>query len=141
MCRRPGISLTLFRVSICIPYCIRNRILVNFPEWFRNGSGIQFWWIFWNGSGMVPEAFHVSPEDIFDEDSIPSVLSAKISVSLSVLLTSYFGGQSECLEEYFGSLHILFLGIPENIRICSGYGCRTESISVVVVTIWLWVMA
>ena len=42
-------------------------------------------------SRMVPEAFHVSPEDIFDEDPIPSVLSAKIGVALSVVLISYFG--------------------------------------------------
>ena len=76
------------------PYVFRSvsGILVNFPEWFRNGSGIQFWWIFQNGSGMVPEAFHVSPEEIFDEDAIPSALSAKIGVALSVVLISYFGG-------------------------------------------------
>ena len=41
---------------------------------------------------MVPEAFHVSPEDIFDEDPIPSASSAKIGVALSVVLISYFGG-------------------------------------------------
>ena len=66
--------------------------MVNFPEWFRNGSGIQFWWIFRNGSGMVPEAFHVSPEVIFDEDPVPSALSAKIGVALSVVLSSYSRG-------------------------------------------------
>ena len=63
-----------------------------YPYVFRSVSGIQLWWIFQNGSGMVPEAFHVSPEDIFDEDPIPSALSAKIGVALSVVLISYFGG-------------------------------------------------
>ena len=84
--------------------------MVNFPEWFRNGSGIQFWWIFLNGSGMVPEAFHVSPEDIFDEDLIPSALSAKISVALFVVLSSYFGGPFKCLEEYIGCLRNISVG-------------------------------
>ena len=111
------------------------------PEWFRNGSGIQFWWIFRNGSGMVPEAFHVSPEDIFDEDPIPSALSAKVGVALSVVLISYLGGPFKCLEAYVGFLHNIFLGLPENIRMCSGESCRTESVSVVVVTIWLRVTA
>ena len=115
--------------------------MVNFPEWFRNGSGIQFWWIFLNGSGMVAEAFHVSPEDIFDEDLIPSALSAKNGVALSVVLISYFGRPFECLEEYVGFLHSIFLGLPENILMCSGESCRTESVIVVVVTIWLRVMA
>ena len=45
-----------------------------------------------NGSGMVREAFHVSPEDIFDEDPFPSALSAKIGVTLSVVLIGHFGG-------------------------------------------------
>ena len=46
-----------------VPEWLRNPILADFPEWFRNGSG------------MVPEAFHVPTEDIlgqFDEDRIPS---------------------------------------------------------------------
>ena len=90
---------------------------------------------------MVPEAFHVSPEDIFDEDPIPSALSAKIGVALSVVLISYFGGPIECLEEYVGFLHSIVLELPENIRMCSGESCRTESVSLVVVTIWLRVMA
>ena len=69
---------------------------------------------------MVPEAFHVWPEDIIAEDPISSALSARIGVALSVVLSSYSGGPLKCLEEYVGSLHIIFLGIPENIRICSG---------------------
>ena len=89
---------------------------------------------------MVPEAFHVSPEDIFHEDPIPSALSAKIGVALSVVLISYFGGPFECLEEYVGFPQSIFLGLPENIRMCSGETCRTESVSEVVVTIWLRVM-
>ena len=90
---------------------------------------------------MLPEAFPVSPEDIFDEDPIPSALSAKIGVALSVVLISYFGGPFKCLEAYVGFLHKVFLGLPENIRMCSGKSCWTESVSVVVVTIWLQVMA
>ena len=70
---------------------------------------------------MVPEAFHVSPEDILAEDPISSALSARIGVALSVVLSCYpGGGPSKCLEEHVGSLHIIFLGIPENIGICSG---------------------
>ena len=41
---------------------------------------------------MVPEAFHVSPEDIFAEDSIRSALSGKIGVALSVVLISLLRG-------------------------------------------------
>ena len=41
---------------------------------------------------MVPEAFHVSPEDIFNGDPIPSALSANIGVVLSMVLINYFGG-------------------------------------------------
>ena len=90
---------------------------------------------------MVPKAFQVSPEDIFDEDPILSALSATIGVALSVVLISYFGGPFECLEEYVGFLHSIFQELPENIRMCSGESCRTGSVSVVVVTIWLRVMA
>ena len=61
-------------------------------------------------SGMVPEAFHVPPEDIFDEDPIPSVSSAKIGVPLSVVLISYFGEPFKCLEAYVGFLHNIYLG-------------------------------
>ena len=93
-----------------VPEWFRNAILVDFPEWFRNGSGMQFWWIFRNGSGMVPETFHVSPQDIFDEDPIPSALSVKIGVALSVVLSSYVGGPCKCLKEYVAFLHNTFLG-------------------------------
>ena len=58
---------------------------------------------------MVPEAFHVSPGDIFHEDPIPSALSAKISVALFVVLSSYFGGPL-CLEEHVGFLRNIFVG-------------------------------
>ena len=43
---------------------------------FRIVSGIKFWWIFQNGSGMVPETLHISSEDILgqgDEDPVPSI--------------------------------------------------------------------
>ena len=59
---------------------------------------------------MVPEAFHVLPEDIFDEDPIPSASGAKISVALFVVLSSYFGGPLKCLEEYVGFLRNIFVG-------------------------------
>ena len=48
----------LDRFSGMVPEWFRNQILVNFLEWFRNGSGIKFlvgfpeW--FRNGSGNVP---------------------------------------------------------------------------------------
>ena len=106
------------------------------PERFRNPN----WSIFRNGSGMVPEEFHVSPEDIFAENPIPSALNAKTVVALSVVLNSYFGRPFKCLVAYVGFLHNIFLGLPENIRMSSGERYRTESISVVVVTIWLRVM-
>ena len=35
---------------------------------------------------MVPETFHVSPEDVFGEDPILSALSGRIGVALSVML-------------------------------------------------------
>ena len=59
---------------------------------------------------MVPEALHVSPEDIFDEDPIPSALSSKISVALFVVLSSQFGGPFKCLEEYIAFLRNIFVG-------------------------------
>ena len=81
-----------------VPEWFRNPILVDFREWFRNGSG------------MVPEWFHVSPEDIFGEDPIPSALNAKIGVAPSVVLISYSRGPFKCLEEYVGFLHNIFPG-------------------------------
>ena len=69
---------------------------------------------------MVPETFHVSFEDIFDEDPILSALSAKIGVALPVVLSGYSVGPFRCLEEYIGFLHNIFLGLPENLRMCSG---------------------
>ena len=36
----------------------------------------NFWWIFRNGSGMVPETLQISSEDMIgqcDEDPIPSI--------------------------------------------------------------------
>ena len=49
--------------------------IYEYPYVFRIVSGIKFWWIFRNGSGMVPGTFHKSSEDMlgyFDEDPIPS---------------------------------------------------------------------
>ena len=81
-----------------------------YPYVFRSVSGIQFWWIFRNGSGMVPEAFHVSPEDIFAEDPISNALRARIGVALSVVLSSYSGGAFKCFEGYVGFLRNIFVG-------------------------------
>ena len=51
---------------------------VVYPELdFGNFSGLVPESNFGGFSGMVPEAFHVSLEDIFDEDPIPSALSAE----------------------------------------------------------------
>ena len=71
----------------------------------------------------------------------PVASSAKTCVTLSVVLSSYFGGPYKCLEEYVGCPHNTFLGFPESVRMRSAEGCLTESISVVVITIWLRVMA
>ena len=35
-----------------------------YPYVFRIVPGIKFWWIFRNGSGLVPETFHISSEDM-----------------------------------------------------------------------------
>ena len=68
-------------------------------------------------------------------------LSAKVCVTLSVVLSSYVGGPSECLKKYVGFPHSTFLGFPESVCLRSDDGCGTESISVVVITIWLRVVA
>ena len=106
------------------------------PEWFRNPILVNFG----KGSGAVPEAFHVSPEDEFGDDPSASALGARIGVVLSVVLSSYSGWPFGCLKECVGCLHDTFLGLPENIRRFPGYICRTVLISAVVITIWLRIM-
>ena len=117
----------------------------DFGELFRNGSGMVPESNFGGFSGMVPEWFRKRSMYRLRIHLIriqfPVALSANIRVTLCVVLSSYFGGPFKCLKEYVGLLHNPFLGLPENIRLCSGESCRTESISVVVVTIWLRVMA
>ena len=53
----------------------------------------NFRWIFRNGSGMVPETFNMSSEDMLDLTRIqfPVCVNAKLQVPPSVVLNSYFG--------------------------------------------------
>ena len=95
------------------------------PEWFRKCS-IYRLRIHWGN--LMRIQFRVA-------------LSAKICVALSIVLSSYVGGQSKCFREYVGFPHSTCLGFPESVRMRSGDGCRTESISVVVDKIWLRVVA
>ena len=99
-------------------------------------------------SGVVPEVFpkrSVYRLRIYWCNLVrirfPVALSAKNCVTLSVVLSRYIGGPSKCLKEYVGSPHSTFLGFPESVRMHSVDGCGTESISVVVITIWLRVVA
>ena len=69
-------------------------------------------------SGMVPEWFRKRSMyclrvywDNLMRIRFPVALSANICVTLSVVLSSYFGkGQFKCLKEYVGFLHNTFLG-------------------------------
>ena len=98
--------------------------------------------------GMVPERFRKRPiyhlriyRGNLMRIRFPVALSAKIYVTLSVVLFDYFGGASKCLKDYVGFPHRAFLGFSESVRMRSIDSCVTESISVIVVTIWRWVMA
>ena len=71
----------------------------------------------------------------------PVALSVKICFTLSIVLSSYVGGASECLKEYVGFPQSAFLGFPESVCMRSVDGCGTETISVVVITIRLRVVA
>ena len=71
----------------------------------------------------------------------PVILSAKVCVTVSAVLSSYIGGPFKCLEDYVGFPHSKFLEFPESVRMRSVDGCWTESISIVFITIWLRVMA
>ena len=122
---------------------------VVYPELnFGDFSGMVPESIFGGFSGMVPEwlrkrsMYHlrISWSNLM-RIRFPVNLSAKICVTLSVVLSSYFGGPCKCLKEYIGFPHGAFLGFPEIVRMRSVDSCLTESISVFVVTIRLWVMA
>ena len=107
-----------------VPEWFRNQILVDFPEWFRKRSMYRLR-IYWCNLMRIQS---------------PVVSSAKNCVTLSIVLLSYFGGPCKCLKEYVGFPHGAFLGFPESVRMRSVDSCLTESISVIVVTIWLWVL-
>ena len=108
-----------------VPEWFRNQILMDFPECIRKRSmyHLRIYWC-----NLMRIRFSVA-------------LSAKICVILSVVLNSYFGGPCKCLKEYVGFPHGAFPGFPESVRMRSVDSCLTESISVIVVTIWLWVVA
>ena len=95
------------------------------PEWFRNRSMYHLR-ISWCNLMRI---------------RFPVALSARVCVTLSVVLSGCFGGPCRCLKEYVGFPHGAFLGFPESVRMRSVDICLTESISVIVVTIWLCVMA
>ena len=95
------------------------------PEWFRKCS-IYRVRIYWCNLMRI---------------RFPVALSAKICVTLSIVLSSYVGGPSERLKEYVSFPHSTFLGFPESVCMRSVDGCGTESISIVVITIWLRVVA
>ena len=99
-------------------------------------------------SGMVPEWFrkrfmyHLTISWCkLMRIRFPVAFSAKVCVTLSVVLSSSFGGPCKCLKEYVGFPHGAFPGFPESVRLRSGDSCLTESISVIFVTIWFWVTA
>ena len=108
-----------------VPEWFRNQILVDFPEWFRKRSMYRLR-IYWCNLMRI---------------GFPVALRPKICVTLSVVLSSYFGWPCKCLKENVGFPHGVFLGFPESVRMRSVDSCLTESISVIVVTICLWVMA
>ena len=103
-------------------------------------------------SGIVPECFRKRSMyrlRIYWGNLIriqfPVAASAKVCVIPSVLLNSYFGGLCQVIgricklsENQFRNT---FLGFPESVRMRSVDSCFTESISVIVITIWLRVMA
>ena len=108
-----------------VPEWFRNQNLVDFPEWIRKRS-IYRLRVHWCNLMKI---------------RFPVAFSAKICVTLSVVLSSHFGGPCKCLKEYVSFPHGAFLGFPESIRMRSVDSFLTESISVVVITIWLRVVA
>ena len=70
----------------------------------------------------------------------PVGVSAKTYSSPYVILNSCVGGPSKCLKENVSFPHKTFLEFPESVRMRSVDSCGTESISVVVITIWLVVI-
>ena len=99
------------------------------PEWFRKRSLYQLR-ICWGNLMRI---------------QFPVSVSAKICSSSCVVLNGYFGGLSLvlgrisrlCAYQFLNT----FLEFPESVRMRSVDNCLTESISVVLITIWLWVMA
>ena len=108
-----------------VPEWFRNQTLVDFPEWFRKRSMYHLR-IYWCNLMKI---------------RFPVTFSAKICVTLSVVLSSHFRGPCKCLKEYVGFPHGAFLGFPERVRLRSVESCWTDSISVVVITILLRVVA
>ena len=103
-------------------------------------------------SGMVPELFRKC--SVYHlricwgnlvRIQFPVAVSAKICVTPCVVLNSYFVGLFLVLGRICRlcayQFHNTFLGFPESVRMRSVDNCLTESISVIVITIWLQVMA
>ena len=99
------------------------------PEWFRKRS-IQRLRIYWGNLMRI---------------QFPVAVSVKVCVIPSVVLNIYFGGLCQVLGRICKlsayQFHNSFLGFPESVRMRSVDSCLTESISFLVITIWLRVMA
>ena len=99
------------------------------PEWFRKRSiyRLRIYWV-----NLISIQF-------------PVTVSAKVCVIESVVFNSYFGGLCQVLGRICKlsayQFHNTFLGFPESVRMRPVDKCLTESISVIVITIWLRVMA
>ena len=128
MCRCTVIILRILGIFVCILYCIRNQIWVDFPEQFRKRS-----------------SYHLR---IYCGDMMkiqfPLSANAKIGMIRSVLLNSYSGKNTRRLNEYIGSPHIGSITRSQGFRKVyvwrSVDGSGRESISVTVNTIWLRIM-
>ena len=99
------------------------------PEWFQKRS-IYHLRIYWGNLMRI---------------QFPVTVSAKVCVILSVVLKSYFRGLCQVLGRKCKlsayQFHNTFLGFPESVRTRSVDDYLTESISVIVIKIWLRVMA
>ena len=96
---------------------VRNVSLhMNYPQNIRNirmysvlYPESNFWWVFRNGSGMVPETFHISSEDMLDDlmrIQFPVSANVKICITRCVVLNSCLRKTATRLKSYVGFPHI-----------------------------------
>ena len=98
-------------------------------------------------SGMVPETLRISSEDILgqcDEHPVPSICKCQnlyyIVCGAQCLFRDYFKALERICRRSAYQFHSTFLRFSESVRMRSQDGCLTQSISVVVIKIWLWAM-